>query len=409
MKSNFAKISMTSSLVLAAGILGYQVKKTPDHRTLVEKIQAGEKQYIVYNKFDFLKSTTGSRALSLGGTEMKIINGVVLNKKPDIDLGSDWVVQEEQVYHTQQLKGCEYSPPPAPPDCEPPDPIPTPTPPPCTGGNCPDPNPSPAPTPPPPASNEFLWWAKQVGADLAQSKVNTSDQVVCVLDTGIDMNHPELSGQIAGGSNMIGGTSYQDDQGHGTHVAGIISAKLGNGGLAGVSQAKVYMVKVLDRQGSGLSSWIANGIVDCVNKGHLLLSMSLGSDSPDSIIKQAVDYAASRGAIIIAAAGNNGGAVGYPAGYPNVVAVSAVDQAGKLASFSSRGTQIDYAGYGVNILSLKLGGGTVSYSGTSMATPGVAAVFAFAKKLGKPVAAVNLNLQPTQQGSGLAHAGETTK
>lgn len=402
MKKLLTHLAVGSGL-LVASYSGFKAgQKSAPKIGLVKQIQSTGKRYVAFNTHDFLKKP-GVKTLSFGDS-MPLINGVVLKEKPQVDFGPDWVVQEEYIYHTMQIKGCEYSPPM-------PTPCPTePTPEPCGNGDCTSPTPTPPlPTPTPPvASQEFLWWSKQVGADLAQSKVDTSSVTVCVLDTGVDKSHVELIGMIAGGSSMLGG-DYQDDQGHGTHVAGIIAAKNGNGGISGVSQAKVFMVKVLDRDGSGMSSWIANGIVDCVNRGYTILSMSLGSDYPDSLIKQAVDYATSKGAVIIAAAGNNGGNVGYPAGYPNVVAVSAVDQSGKLASFSSRGSEIDFAGYGVNILSLKLGGGTVSYSGTSMATPGVAAVFAFAKKLNKNVVAKDLGLSTNYQGKGLAHAGDTVQ
>ena len=404
--------------LIAATMAGHQVgKQFESNKGMVQRIMAQpEKRYVIWNKNEFIKKpgTVSAMASVPGAIEMEHINGVVIAAKepPKIQGTEDWVVQEEIVYSHM---GCAREPSetaPGNPGCA----CPSPTPPvatatpggPCT--NCP-PDGTPPPVASPIDSREFAWWAKQVHAPEAWGQVDTGQIKICVIDTGADQNHPDLQGVIIGGGDFTGSTgSWHDDQGHGTHVAGIIAAKLNGQGIAGVSRAKIIANKVLDSNGSGMSSWIADGIMDCVNKGAHIISASLGSRSPDQLIRQATDAAIARGVLFIAAAGNDGGAVNYPAANPGVIAVSAVDQNNRIASFSSRGSQIQYAGYGVDILSLRLGGGEVKMSGTSMATPGVAAVLAYAVAKGKKQAGTRqLGLGPTLEGKGLADVVESVK
>ena len=176
---------------------------------------------------------------------------------------------------------------------------------------------------------------------------------VCIIDTGIDTDHPDLAGTFYGGRSFVSGNaSFEDDQGHGTHVAGTVSAVNNNGGITGVSQAQLYIVKSLDRFGSGTSAWIADGIDECTQQGVDIISMSLGSPArfgPDPLIAQAVDRALDADIHVFAAAGNDGGAVGYPAALEGVEAVSASNQSDGIANFSSRGSQIDFIAPGVDI------------------------------------------------------------
>jgi subtilisin family serine protease len=201
--------------------------------------------------------------------------------------------------------------------------------------------------------------------------------VVAVVDTGVDYNHDDLYGRVIKGYDFVNRDSDpMDDQGHGTHCAGIIGATLNNGvGIAGIAQTSIMAVKVLDYQGSGYYSWIASGIRYAVDNGADVISMSLGGPSSDSTMQSACDYAQSRGVLVVAAAGNDyGGPVSYPAKYDSVMAVSAIDSSNRLASYSNVGPEIEVCAPGSSVLSCYPGDQYKSMSGTSMACPHVAGV-----------------------------------
>jgi subtilisin len=212
---------------------------------------------------------------------------------------------------------------------------------------------------------------------------------VAVVDTGIDFNHPDLKPNYVGGTNFVpGAATPMDDHGHGTHCAGTIAAAVEGSNVVGVApQASLYGVKVLDSNGSGQFSWIIAGIDWCIQNGMHVVSMSLGGPSPVTALETMCNTAWSKGLLLVAAAGNAQlqtpvppatSNVGYPAQYRNVIAVSAIDSANVIASFSSRGPEVDVCAPGVNVLSDKLGSGTTTMSGTSMACPHVAGVAALA-------------------------------
>lgn len=204
---------------------------------------------------------------------------------------------------------------------------------------------------------------------------------IAILDSGVDLSHPELVGKIAQGYDFVNNDNNpQDDYGHGTHVAGIAAA-LGNNGLgvAGVSWgAQIMPVKVLNSFGQGSSSKVAAGIVWAADHGVQIINMSLGGSNYSQILQDAVDYAAGNNVLLIASSGNtNANFVLYPARFPQVIAVAATNTSNQHASFSNYGTEIDIAAPGDNILSLWLGGGYSTFSGTSMAASyvsGLAAV-----------------------------------
>ncbi len=210
---------------------------------------------------------------------------------------------------------------------------------------------------------------------------------VAVLDTGIDAAHRDLADSIDDVADFTGSRFRSDDrQGHGTHCAGIIAARQNNIGVVGVApQARIYAGKVLDDSGNGLGDWIEAGLRWAAERGCQIISMSLGAPEPDERIGRGIEYATSRGSLVIAAAGNSGRAndVNFPArwkGRPNAqrdtIAVAAVDHAGRVAQFSSRGPEIDIAAPGVDITSTYKHGRYARLSGTSMATPFVAGVVA---------------------------------
>jgi thermitase len=221
--------------------------------------------------------------------------------------------------------------------------------------------------------------------------------VVAVVDTGVDYTHPELAGRMwtdgSGhyGYDFVDGDSDPKDLfGHGTHVAGTISAEMGNGaGGVGVAPGvKIMAVRVLDADGSGYSSWVASGIRWAADHGADIINLSLGSWWPFTVERDAVNYAYEKGCVIVAAAGNDGwGSVGYPAAYESAIAVSATDQGDSKADFSNYGPEIEVAAPGVSIYStmptyhveLNNWGYSMNYdylSGTSMATPHVSGAVA---------------------------------
>ncbi len=204
---------------------------------------------------------------------------------------------------------------------------------------------------------------------------------VGVLDTGIDYNHLDLAPNYKGGISFVSGeSSAMDFKGHGTHCAGTIAAALNGIGVVGVAPAAyLYAVKVLDKTGNGAWSNLIAGIDWCVNKKDLnILSMSLGGTSAPSALETMCKLAWSKGALLIAAAGNDGGPVGYPAKYESVIAVSAIDSANNIPAWSSRGPEIELCAPGLNILSTIPGGGYGNMSGTSMACPHVSGAAALA-------------------------------
>ncbi|MDE2142283.1 MAG: S8 family peptidase, partial [Elusimicrobia bacterium] len=226
------------------------------------------------------------------------------------------------------------------------------------------------------AAPRIPWGVARVGAPAEWARTQGDGAAVAVIDTGIDATHPDLQGQVLGGVNIVDpahSDAWQDDEGHGTHVSGTIAGKGLNGGVAGVApRAKLYAVKVLDKDGNGNYSDVIAGIEWAMNHNIKIANMSLGADEGSEPLHRAVQAALAKGMTIVAAAGNSGGAVGYPGAYPETIAVGASDSADHPANFSAHGPEVAFIAPGVEILSTKMGGGYVSLSGTSMASPHVA-------------------------------------
>lgn len=230
------------------------------------------------------------------------------------------------------------------------------------------------------------WGINQMNVPTAKNLGYTGKGVkIAVLDTGISP-HDDLV--ISGGTSISSYTSsYYDDNGHGTHVAGIIGAKDNSIGTVGAApDASIYAVKVLGANGSGLTSDIIFGIDWAIANKMNIINLSLGTQQDSLALKEAINKATNNGIIVIAAAGNDGNATGtgdtvdYPAKYDNVIAVGATDSSNKKASFSSAGPAVTVSAPGVSILST-LNNGSYGYKqGTSMATPYVSGIVALYKE-----------------------------
>lgn len=203
---------------------------------------------------------------------------------------------------------------------------------------------------------------------------------IAVIDSGVDYSHPDLAYKVLPGYDFVNGDSDpQDDNGHGTHVAGIAAAAANNGiGIAGVSWgAAVMPLKVLDSSGNGTYANAAAAIVWATDHGAQVINMSFGGSSYSATLENAVLYAYTRGVVQVAAAGNSGsGSVLYPARFAPVIAVAATDSANNRAGFSNYGPEVDLAAPGVSIYSLYPGGGYGYRSGTSMSAPFVSGLAA---------------------------------
>lgn len=225
------------------------------------------------------------------------------------------------------------------------------------------------------------WGVDRVDADSAHDAGHTgSGADIAIIDTGIDAGHPDLQANLGEGHAVTScwwGCEYDwgDDNGHGTHCAGIADAVNNTQGVVGVSaNATLHAVKVLNSFGSGSYSDIAAGIEHVADRGWDVASLSLGG-SYSAAVADAVDYAYNRGVLVVAAAGNSGpctDCVSSPATESNAIAVSATNNSDGLASFSSTGPEIEIAAPGAEIYSTYTGGGYDTLSGTSMACPHVA-------------------------------------
>jgi thermitase len=237
----------------------------------------------------------------------------------------------------------------------------------------------------------------------------SKDVVVAVIDTGIDHTHKDLNENMyinmkeANGEDGVDddGNGYvddvsgynffadspnaKDDHGHGTHCAGVIGAKGNNDyGMAGINwNVSLMPVKFLSKDGRGSTDGAVSSIIYAVDNGAKILSNSWGGGGESQALKDAIDYAASKNVLFVAAAGNNGEDTDsephFPSSYDNanIISVAAMNNGGDLADFSNYGLNtVDVAAPGVNILSTLPGNVFEDWSGTSMATPFVSGVAA---------------------------------
>ncbi len=229
---------------------------------------------------------------------------------------------------------------------------------------------------------QWSWGLKLGGIDRLWLKSKGKGVRWGILDTGIDAAHPDFAGRIVAMRDFSGSAYGIDDRsGHGTHTAGTVGAADNGRGVVGVApEVELVIGKVLGDDGSGSTAGIAQGVDWCISKGCSGISMSLVSPYGDPALRAALLRAVAAGVFVVGAAGNDGprpNSVGYPGKWGDVtLTVGAVDEAGALAPFSSRGPEVDCCGPGVKIMSCWPGGGYAVLSGTSMATPFVAGTIA---------------------------------
>jgi len=201
---------------------------------------------------------------------------------------------------------------------------------------------------------------------------------VAVLDTGADLDHPDLAGNLLPGKNFINPRKEpEDDNGHGSHVTGIICAENNDIGMVGVApKSKVIPVKVLDHKGAGNLLNVANGIRWAADQGVDFITMSLGSPKPVQQVRKAIQYANKKGIVVFCAAGNAGKtrSIFYPANYPETIGIGAIGEDFDRAKFSCTGDDLDFLAPGVKIFSTVPDNWYAVLSGTSMANPFVTGV-----------------------------------
>jgi subtilisin family serine protease len=313
-------------------------------------------------------------------------------------------------------------------------------------------------TPAEPGSNGYGWNLLQIKYDLVSSFMRNKGVNVAILDTGIDPNHPALSSSIAGGYNARAGENpndWIDRNGHGTHVAGIIAAKLQGQGVSGVTpKSSLYAVKVLDNTGGGYLSDLINGLLWINQHQNLkiqVVNMSLGFYQGSDLLHQVIQKLYARGIVLVASVGNDdctttaaseggdseggdseggdseGGDSGtgctrevkYPAKYPEVIGVGATDIYGKITYYSVQGLEVDVVAPGGTraqpVLSTNIGGGYGFGSGTSQAAAHVSGVAALLEGINSALSpdlirailqttAQDLGVDEVMQGAGLIDA-----
>jgi type VII secretion-associated serine protease mycosin len=236
------------------------------------------------------------------------------------------------------------------------------------------------------------WSLQRILLNQLWEQATGKDIKVAVIDTGVDKSNKQLTGAVTGGRSYVpGGSGTQDIEGHGTRVAGIIAARpLKGTGFVGIArEADILSYRYTGgegEKGQGNAGTMADAIGDAVADGAKIINISSDTQNKqdDDTLRGAVERAVSKGALIIAAAGNDGAdgklAKTYPAAYDGVLAVAASDRNDERAPFSQSGDFVDVAAPGVSMVSTVPGGGQCTADGTSFAAPYVAGVAALLKQ-----------------------------
>ena len=230
------------------------------------------------------------------------------------------------------------------------------------------------------------WHLSKIQAPTAwDTTTGSANQIVAVIDSGVRASHPDLVGKVLPGYDFVANDNdANDENGHGTGVAGTLSPGSNNQiGVCGVAWSNpILPVRVLDANGSGSYSAIANGIIYAADRGAKVINLSLGGTSSSRALQDAINYAWNKQCVLVAAAGNNGSNVAfYPAACTNVVAVSATDASDTRPTWSNFGSYVDVSAPGVDILSVYGSDQYAAWNGTSFSSPvasGVVALMAAA-------------------------------
>lgn len=261
---------------------------------------------------------------------------------------------------------------------------------------------------------EIPWGVKRIGAPEVWKEATGQGVKVAVIDTGVDINHPDLKANLAEAGWVLECQNIIDDNGHGTHVAGTIAAADNDIGVVGVApKATIYAVKAFDKSGRGNISNVIDALNWCIEREVNVINMSFGFKNNSIALHRAIQEAYKRNIVLVAASGNSGGnnSVLYPARYDEVIAVGASNSQDKAAWFSSGGAQVTIMAPGAGIKSTYKDGGYENMSGTSMASPHVAGAAALLLSVMKLTPAqvknileenaVDLGLPKNKQGAGL--------
>jgi hypothetical protein len=280
-------------------------------------------------------------------------------------------------------------------------------------------------------SSQWNLTPEDLNCEPAWDSLTSSSALVAIVDSGGDLAHPDLDGnlwvnpgEVAGNGKDDDGNGYvddvngwdfwngdsdpSDDAGHGSHVSGILGAEGDNGrDVAGICwSASVLEVKVLDSTGAGTWTTISQGITYAADTGALVANYSLGGTGGDPGVESAVDYAASLDVVQVAAAGNNGNSTEFfPAAYDGVIAVMASDIQEKRAAWSNYGDWCDLCAPGDGITSLWKNGGTNALTGTSQSSPHVAGIAAMVRTANPQLDRVDVELVIEHSAKDLGTAG----
>lgn len=206
------------------------------------------------------------------------------------------------------------------------------------------------------------------------SKAQGEGVVVAVIDTGCDLDHPDLKHSLVDGYNFIGRNKAPvDDNGHGSHVAGTIAAENNSKGIVGVApKAKIMPIKSLGRDGTGDLKSICEGILFAADNGADIITMSLGTPVGSMYMRQCINYAVDKGCVFFCAAGNSGkkSELMYPAKYTDTISIGSISNDLKISRFScSTGSELDFLAPGEDVISCVPDDSYANMSGTSMANP----------------------------------------
>lgn len=225
------------------------------------------------------------------------------------------------------------------------------------------------------------WALAKIAAPLSWDLAKGSPSApVAVLDTGVELDHPDLAGQLLPGFDFVNGdTDPSDDHGHGTRMIGIVAARQNNAlGVSGIApDTEILPGKVMGANGTGLYGDVADGVTWAVDQGARVINLSLVGSAPSGVLQSAIDYATANGVITVASSGNWGtDEPAYPAAFDDVVSVGASDQNDFRSSFSNYGSTLDIVAPGASILTTTINGGYTGSTGTSPAAAHASAAFA---------------------------------